>query len=82
MDSADRTLPGAKYTAQKFIPYIVMDAEKVSDSRPLDDDEIIQPVHGVSVNEALWLIMNGRMTSTSTMMVLLALEKLRQMDAL
>lgn len=82
MDTKDRTLPGAKYTAQIFLPYIVMDAERVADARPLDEDEIIQPVHGVSVSEALWLIMNGRLTSTSTMMVLLALEKLRQMDAL
>ncbi|PFH32020.1 hydrolase, NUDIX family protein [Besnoitia besnoiti] len=79
MSSADGSMPGAKYTAQRFLPYIVKDATPVSDPRPLDDDEIIVPVHGISVEEAVWIALHGRMTSTGCMMLFLALHKLREL---
>lgn len=79
MDSEDLSLPGAKYTGQKFLPYIVKDAERVSDPRPMDDDELILPVHGITPGEAIWLAMHGRMTSTGCMMLFMSLHKLREL---
>ncbi|KFG99976.1 hydrolase, NUDIX family protein [Toxoplasma gondii VAND] len=82
MDSPDRSLPGAKYTGQKFLPYIVKDAQKVSDPRPLDEDEIILPVHEITPDEAVWLALHGRITSTGCMMLFMALHKLKELREL
>ncbi|OEH80486.1 uncharacterized protein LOC34622169 [Cyclospora cayetanensis] len=82
MENANLQLPGAKYTAQPFLPFLVIDGQKVSSDRlAADADELIE-THEASTSEALDIVYKGQMTSTGSMMVLLGIHKLRQMGLL
>lgn len=72
-------MPGAKYTTQPYAPFLVLDAHKVGDARPADADELIE-VHEKTVQEALALALEGRMTSTGVLLLFLGLEKLRELQ--
>ncbi|CDJ44880.1 NUDIX domain-containing protein, putative [Eimeria tenella] len=82
MNNTSLLLPGAKYTAQPFIPYLIIDGEKVSSGRlAADEDELLES-HEVSLEEALGLVFGGHMTSTGAMMLLLGVKKLQQLQLL
>jgi len=68
-----------KYATTKIKSYLVVDPETVDDPRPLDDEEDINIVVGVSVKDVLRLVRDGRMSIVGACTVLLALEKLREL---
>ncbi|KAL8440437.1 hypothetical protein Efla_005579 [Eimeria flavescens] len=80
MENASLRLPGAKYTAQPFLPFLVVDGQKVSEGRrAADADELLETLE-VSVEEALAFVFRGEVTSTGSMMLLLGIEKLRKLN--
>lgn len=61
----------------EIVAYLVVDAMKVTNPRPLDDEEEIEIVEGVSVEEILEMIRSGEMNCIGGFASLLAIEKLR-----
>jgi hypothetical protein len=66
-----------KYVMTEIVAYLVVDAMKVTNPRPLDDEEEIEIVEGVSVEEILEMIRSGEMNCIGGFASLLAIEKLR-----
>ncbi len=68
-----------KYSMTDLVAYLVIDAEKVEDPRPLDEEEDIEILRGVSVEEVLEMIRGGEMNCVGGFACLLAIEKLRSL---
>jgi hypothetical protein len=68
-----------KYSVTEITPYLVIDPHHVDNPRPLDDEEDIQIVGGVSPCEILRMIREGDFNLVGGWGALLALEKLREL---
>ena len=68
-----------KYVVTEIVAYLVVDAEKVENPRPLDDEEEIEIVEGVTVDEIIEMIRSGEMNCIGGFASLLAIEKLRSL---
>ncbi|KAL3772767.1 hypothetical protein ACHAW5_007276 [Stephanodiscus triporus] len=73
------SVPMDKYVVTEITPYLVIDAEHVPDPRPLDDEEDIEIVRGVTAAEILRMIREGDFNLVGGWGALLALEKLREL---
>lgn len=67
-----------KYVVTEVVPYLVIDPEKVVNPRPLDEEEDIEILEGVSVDTILEMIRGGEMNLVGSWGCLLAIEKLRR----
>ena len=69
-----------KYSLTDIEVYLVLDPEPAGDSpRPLDDEEDIEIVHGVTIPAIMDHIRTGNMNLVSGWGCLLAIEKLREL---
>lgn len=66
-----------KYVVTEIVPFLVVDPEHVENPRPLDDEEEIEIVKGVTVEEIMEMIRRGEMNCIGAFASLLAIEKLR-----
>lgn len=63
----------------EITPYLVMDPHHVPNPRPLDDEEDIEIVRGITVEEIMQMIREGDMNLVGGWATLLALNKLREL---
>lgn len=75
----DKSIAMDKYTVTEAVAYLVIDAVKVDNPRPLDDEEDIEIIHGVTVDEIMEMIRAGEMNCIGGFASLLAIEKLRSL---
>ena len=68
-----------KYVVTELTPYLVIDAQHVPYPRPLDDEEDIEIVRGVTADQILQMIKEGDFNLVGGWGALLALEKLREL---
>lgn len=68
-----------KYATTVVRAYLVLDAEKESNPKPLDDEEDITIAPGVSVSSILEMIVEGKMNVVGGWASLLAIQKLREL---
>lgn len=68
-----------KYATTMIHPYLVIDAQHVTNPRPLDNEEDIEILSNVSVEEIMRMIRRGDMNVVASWAALLAMEKLREM---
>lgn len=68
-----------KYMMTEVVAYLVVDARKVDNPRPLDEEEDIEIVTGISVEEIMEMIKDGDMNCIGAFACLLAIEKLREL---
>ena len=68
-----------KYVVTEIVAYLVIDPVKVSNPRPLDHEEDIQILPGVTVEEIMEIIRAGEMNCIGGFASLLAIEKLRSL---
>ena len=68
-----------KYVVTEITPYLVIDPVHVPDPRPLDDEEDIEIVTGVTAEEIVQMIREGDMNLVGGWGSFLALEKLREL---
>ena len=68
-----------KYVTTEITPYLVIDPKHVPNPRPLDEEEDIEIVTGVTAEELMIMIREGDMNLVSGWGVLLALHKLREL---
>ena len=73
------TVPMDKYVVTEITPYLVIDPEYVLKPRPMDDEEDIVIVRGISSDDILKAIREGDMNLVGAFAFLLALEKLRSL---
>ena len=72
-------VPMDKYVVTEITPYLVIDPHHVSNPRPLDDEEDIEIIRGVTADEIRQMIREGDMNLVGGWGALLALEKLREL---
>jgi 8-oxo-dGTP pyrophosphatase MutT (NUDIX family) len=68
-----------KYATTRVHAYLVIDAQRVANPRPLDDEEEIEILTNVSVDEIKRMIRQGEMNIVGGWAALLAIEKLRDL---
>ena len=68
-----------KYATTAVKAYLVIDAQKATNPRPLDDEEDIAIAEGVTVPEILEMIAKGQMNVVGGWAALCAITKLREM---
>jgi hypothetical protein len=68
-----------KYASTTAYCFLVVDPVHVADPKPLDDEEDIEIVRGVTIQELLDLIRTGEFNCVGAWAALLALQKLREM---
>lgn len=68
-----------KYALTTVDAYLVIDPELEADPKPLDDEEDIEIVDGVSISDIRKWITNGEMNLVSAWGCMLAIEKLREL---
>lgn len=71
-----------KYVITEITPYLVLNPQHVVTPRPLDDEEDIEIIRGVSAEEIVQMIQEGDMTLVGGWGALLAMEKLRELGEL
>lgn len=73
-----------KYVTTEVAPWLVLDARRVEqdDARPLDDEEDIEIVRGVTQDELWTMIRNGEMNLVGGWAFMLALNKLEELGEL
>eukprot|EP00980_Cylindrotheca_fusiformis_P015062 scaffold4157_cov136-Cylindrotheca_fusiformis.AAC.12 len=71
-----------KYSLTKVTAYLVLDPEPAIDPKPLDEEEDIEIVPGVSAEEIMAYIRDGEMNLVGGWGCMLALAKLRELDLL
>jgi len=68
-----------KYSTTEMRAYLVIDPIHVTNPMPLDDEEDIEIVEGVTINEILTMVKGGEMNLVSGWASLLAVDKLRDL---
>lgn len=68
-----------KYVVTEITPYLVIDPHHVQNPRPLDDEEDIEVISGVTAGEIMQMIREGDMNLVGGFGALLALQKLRDL---
>ena len=68
-----------KYATTVVRVYLVVDAEKAVNPKPLDEEEDITIAPGVTIDEVLGMIAKGEMNVVGGWASLLAISKLREM---
>ena len=71
-----------KYSLTDIEAYLVIDPKPAVNPKPLDEEEDIEIVNGVSVSELMEYITTGNMNLVSGWGCLLALAKLRELGEL
>lgn len=74
-------LPSAmdKYAFTHIHAYLVLDPDKAVNPKPLDDEEEIEVVNGITIPEIMEWIENGEMNLVSGWGCMLAIHKLREL---
>ena len=72
-------VPMDKYVVTEITPYLVIDAEHVHNPRPLDEEEDIEIIRGVTSDEIIQMIREGDFNLVGGWGALLALQKLREL---
>ncbi len=68
-----------KYSSTIIYAYLVLDAHVVTNPRPLDEEEDIEIIRGVTVEEIIKMVRTGEMNIVGGWGALLAIEKLREL---
>ena len=68
-----------KYVVTEITPYLVIDAKHVQNPLPLDDEEDIEIIRGVTTDEIIEMIREGDFNLVGGWGALLALQKLREL---
>jgi hypothetical protein len=68
-----------KYVVTEITPYLVIDPHHVQNPRPLDDEEDIEIISGVTAGVIMQMIREGDMNLVGGFGALLALQKLREL---
>lgn len=79
LNTKPTAVPMDKYVVTEITPYLVVDPRHVPDPRPLDHEEDIEIVTGVSVEEIIRMIREGDFNLVGGWGALLAVEKLREL---
>ena len=79
LTSEGATVPMDKYVVTEICPYLVIDANHVSNPRPLDVEEDIEIIRNVSVEDIHRMIKDGEMNLVGGWACMLAIEKLREL---
>ena len=72
------SVPMDKYFVTEIVAYLVVDPVRINNPKPLDDEEDIEIIEGVSVESILRMIRGGEMNLVGGWGCLLAIEKLRE----
>ena len=72
-------VPMDKYVVTEITPYLVIDAKHVQNPLPLDDEEDIEIIRGVTSDEIIQMIREGDFNLVGGWGALLALQKLREL---
>lgn len=75
----DVGIPMDKYVVTEIVPYLVIDPVGVDDPKPLDAEEDIEILDGITVDVILEMIYDGKMNLVGGWACLLAIEKLRDL---
>ena len=75
----DRPIAMDKYVDFRVHAYLVIDPTPVEYPRPLDDEEIIEIIRGVTLDEIKRMLRGGEMNMVASWASLLALERLRDL---
>lgn len=73
------SVPMDKYVQTEIVPYLVVDPHHVPNPKPIDDEEDIEIVSGVSAEEIMQMVKKGDMNLVGGWGALLALVKLREL---
>ena len=68
-----------KYVQTEIVPYLVVDPHHVTNPKPIDEEEDIEIVSGVSAEEIMQMVKKGDMNLVGGWGALLALAKLREL---
>jgi hypothetical protein len=68
-----------KYVVTEITPYLVVDPHHVPNPRPLDDEEEIEIVSGVTPDQIMQMIREGDMNLVGGWGALLAMQKLKEL---
>jgi hypothetical protein len=68
-----------KYVITEITPYLVIDPHHVTSPRPLDDEEDIEIVSGITPGEIMQMIREGDMNLVGGWGAMLALQKLKEL---
>ena len=68
-----------KYATTLVRVYLVIDAQKETNPKPLDDEEDIEVVPGITIPEILSLIASGQMNVVGGWASLVAIQKLQEL---
>ncbi len=68
-----------KYSLTSIDAFLVLDAQPAENPKPLDDEEDIEIVTGVTVPEIMEWIATGKMNMVGAWGCMLAIEKLREL---
>lgn len=69
-----------KYALTKIHAYLVLDPKPASNPKPLDEEEDIEIVSGVTIEEIMQYIANGEMNLVGGWGCMLAISKLRELN--
>lgn len=69
-----------KYALTKIHAYLVLDPKPTSNPKPLDEEEDIEIVSGVTIEEIMEYIANGEMNLVGGWGCMLAISKLRELN--
>jgi len=72
-------IPMDKYVVTQIVAYLVINAEKTNNPRPLDAEEDIEIIEGISIDEIITMIRGGKMNLVGGWACMLAIEKLREL---
>ena len=75
----DAAVPMDKYVQTEIVPYLVVDPHHVPNPKPIDEEEDIEIVSGVSAEEIMQMVKKGDMNLVGGWGALLALVKLREL---
>ena len=73
------SVPMDKYVQTEIVPYLVVDPHHVPNPKPIDEEEDIEIVSGVSAEEIMQMVKKGDMNLVGGWGALLALVKLREL---
>ena len=79
LTNPDKTVAMDKYCVTEITPFLCVNPCIVENPRPLDDEEDIEIIRGVTIPEILHMIRNGYMNVVGSWACLLAIEKLREL---
>lgn len=78
--SEETTAPFDKYSDNRFSPYLVIDPTICQNPKPMDDEEYIVVERGVPLSKILDMVHSGEINVASSYTILLAVQKLKDLN--